>query len=1043
MRNFYRVIRATLIMTILGGLAGRASAGDEPVITQQPESLAVCDGGSASFTVYASGEGLSYQWRKNGQDIDGAQNHTLNLTAVTDADEADYDVVVENTYGSVTSDPAALSVDAGPVISQDPENQDVCTGADVVLTVTASTLVGELSYAWYKDSLPVDGGDSVSLILNDIATDDAGSYHVSVTSDCGSLASDPAVLNVDAGPIVTEQPENLSACAGDEVTISVTAVTQVGELTYEWYLDDELIDGAEDPSLILASAAMEDAGEYYAIITSDCGSTPSASAVLTVSAGPVIVEQPAGAAVCVEEDYTLSVEVDNSGAIYQDVIGSTASSYNAARLRGNYFRATKTIALTRIEQYLSITSSSELVFFVYEADSEEGPYALALEDTVGDSGTGTGYFASNPLNFEIQEGQYYMIGAGWSASHISYWNDTHGAESFGMSLKAYSSSWTAPLPDPLPSSSNTNAYMQRITTSDLAVTYQWWKDDEAVPGASGEEHVIVNMSEQDAGEYIVAIDSNCGTVYSDAALVSIHSPVTFTQQPEALFICAGDEAVFQVVAEGGGTITYQWRKDGEEIEDATSSIYQITAVDPNDVGLYDVIVDNGCPETSAAAQLTMVESLPDITQQPQSLDACQGQPATLTVVVAGTPEQHQYQWFKDDAEIEGAEDADYSIAVVDPNDAGDYYVTVTNPCGSSSSTTATLLVDETLGIVTQPQGPISNDLCDGADWVFSVSADGTNVTYQWRKDDVDIEDAVEDSFTIFDADPNDAGDYCVVVSNNCGDLVSDIVGIGVVSDPVILKHPQDQMLRLGDRLELDARFDLSTFNADLDEIGMADLPPPPGGNKLRGNSYAVDETTTLTLIEQYLDVTTAGPLMFFVYESTSGPDGPYELLLEDTVESSGTGLQYYASNPIEARLEAGHHYIIGAGWEQTNVYYRADASHPVTTAFGATVAGYADPYGGALPTNPVPDQSNVWHQRVTTVSVVGYCQWRKGGVDLPGADSDVYVVESVTVADAGSYDVTSTNACGEVLSEPANVKLVSMTPGLSGSTQHTECVPKP
>jgi hypothetical protein len=71
----------------------------------------VAAGGVASFSVSASGpEPLTYQWLKNGFTIPGETSPTLTLHNVQTTDEGQYSVVVRNTDGPVTSNPATLHV---------------------------------------------------------------------------------------------------------------------------------------------------------------------------------------------------------------------------------------------------------------------------------------------------------------------------------------------------------------------------------------------------------------------------------------------------------------------------------------------------------------------------------------------------------------------------------------------------------------------------------------------------------------------------------------------------------------------------------------------------------------------------------------------------------------------------------------------------------------------------------------------------------------------------------------------------------------------
>lgn len=82
-----------------------------PAITAQPQSTAVVSGGSARFTVAASGEALSYQWLSNGQPLPKADgpSFTTHAASVTDSG-TQYTVRVSNGNGEVISQAAVLTV---------------------------------------------------------------------------------------------------------------------------------------------------------------------------------------------------------------------------------------------------------------------------------------------------------------------------------------------------------------------------------------------------------------------------------------------------------------------------------------------------------------------------------------------------------------------------------------------------------------------------------------------------------------------------------------------------------------------------------------------------------------------------------------------------------------------------------------------------------------------------------------------------------------------------------------------------------------------
>jgi hypothetical protein len=100
-----------------GGGDGAAGPSDPPPavtppqITAQPAAPQVNQQGqTARFSVQASGDGLRYQWRRNGVDIAGANASVYERVAQAADDGAQFSVVVSNSAGSVTSNAVGLSI---------------------------------------------------------------------------------------------------------------------------------------------------------------------------------------------------------------------------------------------------------------------------------------------------------------------------------------------------------------------------------------------------------------------------------------------------------------------------------------------------------------------------------------------------------------------------------------------------------------------------------------------------------------------------------------------------------------------------------------------------------------------------------------------------------------------------------------------------------------------------------------------------------------------------------------------------------------------
>ena len=92
---------------------GKCSTPAAPSIVVQPQSRIVSAGGFANFTTTAAGSSpLSYQWSLNGASLPGATNSELIIASARFEDAGEYNVIVLNAFGSITSSNATLMVQA-------------------------------------------------------------------------------------------------------------------------------------------------------------------------------------------------------------------------------------------------------------------------------------------------------------------------------------------------------------------------------------------------------------------------------------------------------------------------------------------------------------------------------------------------------------------------------------------------------------------------------------------------------------------------------------------------------------------------------------------------------------------------------------------------------------------------------------------------------------------------------------------------------------------------------------------------------------------
>jgi len=144
--------------------AGSAGTCDcaAPAITSEPIGATKTVGEAVSFSVTATGTGLSYQWRKNGVDIAGATGTSYSIASVATGDAGDYTVVVTGSCGSVTSAAATLVVnlvDQTITFSPLPDK----TYGDAPFTVSASASSG-LAVSFAATGNCSVAGDIVTII---------------------------------------------------------------------------------------------------------------------------------------------------------------------------------------------------------------------------------------------------------------------------------------------------------------------------------------------------------------------------------------------------------------------------------------------------------------------------------------------------------------------------------------------------------------------------------------------------------------------------------------------------------------------------------------------------------------------------------------------------------------------------------------------------------------------------------------------------------------------------------------------------------------
>jgi len=184
-------------------------------------------------------------------------------------------------------------------------------------------------------------------------------------------------------------------------------------------------------------------------------------------------------------------------------------------------------------------------------------------------------------------------------------------------------------------------------------------------------------------------------------------------------------------------------------------------------------------------------SLPQIINQPVGMTVTEGM--TFTISVTATGANITYQW-KHDGNVVAGETNSAISHVAALTDAGNYTVIVTNPAGSVASNAATLTVNAAViapKITSQPADVV---VTVGTGFTFVVSATGTNLAYQWKKNGIASAGEIGATLTRTTSVLTDAGNYSVFVSNSAGNVESTPAKLTVnpvIIAPQIITHPTD------------------------------------------------------------------------------------------------------------------------------------------------------------------------------------------------------------------------------------------------------------
>ncbi|HOX57327.1 MAG TPA: immunoglobulin domain-containing protein [Verrucomicrobiota bacterium] len=690
----------------------------DPFITSQPVGQHAHAGETVTLSVVAGGtDPLSYQWLRDGTELAQGTGASLTLNSLQGADAGDYQVVVSNLSGSVTSEVAVLMVNLAAADAFD----SAANGAVYATAVQAdgkilvggefTTLggqprhyLGRLNSDGTLDTTFNPGADYLvySLTLQPDGKILVGGYFATLAGQTrnylGRLNSDGTLdATFNPGPssgvyCIALQADGRILVGGDFTALGGQTRNYLGRLN-----SDGALDTTFDPN---ANSAV-----YSLAVQAD-------GKVLASGWFSTLGGQPRHFLGRLHSNGTLDTTF-NPGADY--VVNALAVQADGRILAGGWF---STLG-GQTRYYLARLNSDGTADTTFNPGPDGGVNCLAVQAD-GSILVG-GHFsilAGEPryylgrLNDDGTADTTFNPGAGYAVYSLAVQADGKTLVGGAFSTLAGQPRYclgrlnaTAPATQDLTLAGSTVTWLRGGSSPEV------WRTSFESSTDHGTNWLALGAGSRVSGGWELtgisaAPDANirargfaAGGFFNGSGwfVESIIGPLLLASQPANRTNHASTTATFSVEVAGSPPVSYQWLKGGEILSDggtlsgAHASTLTLSNVLGADAGGYSVVISNSFGAVaSLVATLTVID--PTILSQPLSQQRHLGESATLSVSAAGT-EPLEYQWWKDGQAIPQGTDSSLTLANLQGADAGSYRAVVSNPHGSTTSEVAVLTVN--------------------------------------------------------------------------------------------------------------------------------------------------------------------------------------------------------------------------------------------------------------------------------------------------------------------------------------------------------------
>ncbi|MGV2930283.1 DUF4347 domain-containing protein [Vreelandella venusta] len=304
-----------------------------------------------------------------------------------------------------------------------------------------------------------------------------------------------------------------------------------------------------------------------------------------------------------------------------------------------------------------------------------------------------------------------------------------------------------------------------------AVTYQWLRDGNEITAATGETYTLTQADVGTAISVRASYTDQQGTAEAVTSAAT-DSVANVNDLPTGSVAISGDAVEDQELiasntladADGLGTVTYQWLRDGNDITDAIGTTYTLTQADVGAAISVRASYTDG-QGTAEAVTSAATESVANVNDAPTGNVIITGtttEDETLTADTSALADEDglgtlSYVWKADDTAITGAASSTYTLTQAEVGKAITVEVSYTDDQGTAEAVTSAA-TDSVANVNDAPTGDviINGDAVEDQTLTASntlADADGLGtVTYQWLRDGNEIAAATDETYTLTQVD---------------------------------------------------------------------------------------------------------------------------------------------------------------------------------------------------------------------------------------------------------------------------------------------------